>query len=417
MVSTETLLELKNVKYYVTNYLSGSQINIISDLSLKIKSGQITSIMGKSGSGKSTLGKIIANLLNASEGEVIFSTKEPKVSMVFQEFALVPWLSALGNVKLGLSSLPYSESEKEKRAVEMLELVGLESYQNSYPKELSGGMKQRVSIARAIASSPDILVMDEPFASLDLLTTEALRNDFMDLWQHNLLPVKSIVLIAHATEDIAQMSDRVLFLSGSPSNITNEIVAKNKAPREENSEEYNQILEKIFEVMAEDLDNDLIYSNKLSSKKNYAAFLGLIPVSFMKIKGFIDLLSGAKLHNSVELKEASAQLEIDENEMISTTQLAKALGLIKLDEQNIKLTTYGKGFATADQDSQRAMFGSKIKKISIAHEFMQILYNAADESAAQAEFIKILSGQVEKASAKKLSETVVRWLKDGGIIV
>jgi NitT/TauT family transport system ATP-binding protein len=236
MVSTETLLELKNVKYYVTNYLSGSQINIISDLSLKIKSGQITSIMGKSGSGKSTLGKIIANLLNASEGEVIFSTKEPKVSMVFQEFALVPWLSALGNVKLGLSSLPYSESEKEKRAIEMLELVGLESYQNSYPKELSGGMKQRVSIARAIASSPDILVMDEPFASLDLLTTEALRNDFMDLWQHNLLPVKSIVLIAHATEDIAQMSDRVLFLSGSPSNITNEIVAKNKAPREENSE-------------------------------------------------------------------------------------------------------------------------------------------------------------------------------------
>src|SRR6202158_1603027 len=218
---------------------------LLDHLDFTLREGEIVAVLGKSGSGKSTFLRILAGLIPASDGAGEYRgalVTEPAhgVAMVFQSFALFPWLTVLGNVELGLEAQGVSAAERRRRAVEAIDVIGLDGFENAYPKELSGGMRQRVGFARALVVNPDILLLDEPFSQLDVLTAETLRNDLLDLWTEGRIPTKGIVMVSHNIEEAVEMADRILVFSSDPGRISAEIPVSLPQPRDYDSPQFRQ---------------------------------------------------------------------------------------------------------------------------------------------------------------------------------
>src|SRR5436189_3140164 len=209
---------------------------VLDHIDFTLRDGEIVAILGKSGSGKSTFLRILAGLVPPSEGAVEYrgiNVTQPVrgIAMVFQSYALFPWLTVLGNVELGLEALGISGAERRRRAVSAIDVIGLDGFENAYPKELSGGMRQRVGFARALVVDPDILLLDEPFSQLDVLTAETLRNDLSELWTQRRIPTKGILMVSHNIEEAVEMADRILIVSSDPGRISAEIPISLPRPR------------------------------------------------------------------------------------------------------------------------------------------------------------------------------------------
>src|SRR5258708_22105566 len=216
---------------------SGETLLVLDDVTLKLRSNEIVSLLGRSGCGKSSLLRIIAGLMPASEGKVSIGGRDvagpaQEVAMVFQTFALFPWLTVLENVEIGLEALRIDSAERHKRALAAIDLIGLDGYESAYPKELSGGMRQRVGLARALVVHPKVLLMDEPFSALDVLTAETLRTDLLDLWSDRRMPISSILLVTHNIEEAALLSDPILPFSSNPCRVLAEIAVDLPHPRD-----------------------------------------------------------------------------------------------------------------------------------------------------------------------------------------
>ena len=210
---------------------------VLDHIDFTLRDGEIVAVLGKSGSGKSTFLRILAGLIPPSDGAVEYRGRrvsEPAhgIAMVFQSYALFPWLTVLGNVELGLEAQGVSAVERRRRAVEAIDMIGLDGFENAYPKELSGGMRQRVGFARALVVNPDILLLDEPFSSLDVLTAETLRGDLLDLWDERRIPTKGILLVSHNIEEAVEIADRILIFSSDPGRIRAEIPIALPRPRD-----------------------------------------------------------------------------------------------------------------------------------------------------------------------------------------
>jgi NitT/TauT family transport system ATP-binding protein len=222
-MNEELLLELRNVgKTFAA--CETNAITVLQDISLQIRPGEIVALVGRSGCGKSTLMRIICGLTPASSGRVLYrghkvSRPESGISMVFQTFALFPWLDVLQNVELGLEAQGVPREERLKRALAAIDMIGLDGFESAYPKELSGGMRQRVGFARALVVNPDLLLMDEAFSALDVPTSETLRNDLLDLWLERQIPTRAIVMVSHNIEEALLMADRVIVLDSNPGRI------------------------------------------------------------------------------------------------------------------------------------------------------------------------------------------------------
>src|ERR1700746_90669 len=214
----------------------GGELLVLDGIELQLAQGQIVGLLGRTGSGKSTLLRLIAGLAEPSEGTVTYLGARGTgvgagIAMVFQSFALFPWLTVLENVQLGLEALGLPEAEIRQRALAAIDLIGLDGYESAYPRELSGGMRQRVGFARALVVHPNILLMDEPFSALDVLTAETLRTDFLDLWSEGQLPIKAVILVTHNIEEAVLMCDRILLFGSSPGRILSEIQVRLSQPR------------------------------------------------------------------------------------------------------------------------------------------------------------------------------------------
>ena len=250
MLCQPPVIEIKGVdKYYDTH------IQILADITLNIFPNEFVAIVGASGCGKSTLLRIISGLIPPTQGQVLYKgevikTPHPDISMVFQSFALFPWLQVVDNVALGLEARGIPEFERYKKAEKYIDMVGLGGYEGAYPKELSGGMKQRVGLARALATEPEVLCMDEPFSSLDVLTAKNLRDQVIDLWQLHTLPLKNIILVTHSIEEAVYMADRILVLKRCPGRIAEEVnLSGLERPRHKEAKEYQEQVDKIYSLV------------------------------------------------------------------------------------------------------------------------------------------------------------------------
>lgn len=229
---------------------------VLDSVSFSVKQGEFVSMMGPSGCGKSTLLKIISGLLEPSHGKITYMGKSmkrahPVISFVFQEFALLPWLTNLENIMIGFSDLDIDEDEKEKRAMKLIDIFRLSDYENFYPNTLSGGMKQRVGLARAVASEPDILLMDEPFSSLDVLTANALRSTVDDLINERSISVKSVIMVTHNVDEAVELSNKAIILTDAPSRVKRTISIDLKHPRMDNREKFEHVVDSIYSVLTE----------------------------------------------------------------------------------------------------------------------------------------------------------------------
>src|SRR5664280_1830982 len=234
----------------------GGKIEVIAATNLRVDSGTITALLGPSGSGKSTLLRMLCGLSQPSSGQVLWHGKpiaesKPKVSLVFQAFALFPWLTVLGNVEAPLEALGMGEIDRRKRALKALDMVGLDGFETAYPKELSGGMRQRVGFARALVVEPEVLFMDEPFSALDVLTAENLRSELLELWQKKTIPTKAIFLVTHNIEEAVLLADRIAVLGRNPGVVRTDFKVTLPHPRNRKSEAFTQLVDYIYKVLTQ----------------------------------------------------------------------------------------------------------------------------------------------------------------------
>ncbi len=244
------MLALRNV--YKSFADRGRKIPVLDNLSLEIPDSQLMCIVGPSGSGKSTLLRIMMGLLPPTSGTVLYNDRplagvNLRAAMVFQSFALLPWLTVQANVELGLRARAMPDVEARRRAAFYLDKVGLDGYEEAYPGELSGGMKQRAGLARALAVEPDILFMDEPFAGLDALTSANLRDEVLTLWSDRAVPVNTVVMVTHIIEEAVLMADRVVVLTSHPGRIAADLPITLPRPRNKRDEGFDQQVDAIFE--------------------------------------------------------------------------------------------------------------------------------------------------------------------------
>src|SRR5256714_1400699 len=232
----------------------GDELVVLENVNLTLRPGEIVGLLGRSGSGKSTLLRAIAGLEEPSAGAVNYlghpvSGPAAGIAMVFQSFALFPWLTVLENVQLGLEALGMAEPEMRRRSLQAIDLIGLDGFESAYPRELSGGMRQRVGFARALVVHPNILLMDEPFSALDVLTAETLRNDFLNLWGEGQLPIKSVLLVTHNIEEAVEMCDRLLIFSTKPGRVVGEISVDLPQPRHALDPRFRALVDRVYVEM------------------------------------------------------------------------------------------------------------------------------------------------------------------------
>src|SRR5258708_10561715 len=252
-IALSALVEVDHVRQLYPKG-SGENLLVLDDGTLKLRNNEIVSLLGRSGCGKSSLLRIIAGLMPASQGKVAIGGRDvagpaQEVAMVFQTFALFPWLTVLENVEIGLEALRIDSAERHKRALAAIDLIGLDGYESAFPKELSGGMRQRVGLARALVVHPKVLLMDEPFSALDVLTAETLRTDLLDLWCEGRMPISSILMVTHNIEEAVLMSDRILIFSSNPGRIMGEIKVDLPQPRNRLDPQFRQLVDDIYARM------------------------------------------------------------------------------------------------------------------------------------------------------------------------
>src|SRR5665213_2021588 len=334
----------------------GGELLVLDGIDLTLKQGEIVGLLGRSGSGKSTLLRIIAGLSPPSSGSAIYLDKPidgpaSGIAMVFQGFALFPWLTVLENVQLGLEALKLPPAEIRTRALAAIDLIGLDGYESAYPRELSGGMRQRVGFARALVVHPNILLMDEPFSALDVLTAENLRTDLLELWAEGDLPIKGIILVTHNIEEAVLMCDRVLLFSTNPGKIVSEIKIDLRQPRDRNDPAFSALVERIYVEMT------TRRADRAAQKGDRATLGTFLPrVSASTMSGLAEALIAPPYNGKADLPEIASELQLEIDELFPIAEAMQLLRLAEIGDGDIKLTETGKRFAAEEIDERKRIF-------------------------------------------------------------
>src|SRR6202453_757662 len=390
----------------------GGELLVLDGIDLHLAHGQIVGLLGRTGSGKSTLLRSIAGLMAPSAGTITYlgrpvTAPAPGIAMVFQGFALFPWLTVLENVQLGLEALGLPEVEIRKRALAGIDLIGLDGYESAYPRELSGGMRQRVGFARAVVVHPNILLMDEPFSSLDVLTAENLRTDLVELWGNGKLPIKGIILVTHNIEEAVLMCDRVLLFSSNPGRVGSEIKIALPQPRDRTSPQFEHYVDQIYvEMTARRVE-------RLQQQQNRAGAgieIPLVHVSPNQISGLVEALAAPPYDGKADLPDISYEQELEVDELFPVAEAMQLLRLADVEGGDIRLTHMGKRFAEADLNERKEIFSRALMNyVPLAVHIRRVLDERASHSAPRRRFLDELEDHMTEEAAEDTLKTVVSW--------
>src|SRR5208282_146956 len=333
------LIDLKNVNRSFAK-ANGDELVVLEKVDLTIKAGEIVGLLGRSGSGKSTLLRIIAGLVKPTSGAVSCRGEAidgpPRgIAMVFQSFALFPWLTVLENVELGLDALGVAKLEQRKRALAAIDLIGLDGFESAYPKELSGGMRQRVGFARALVVHPDLLLMDEPFSALDVLTAETLRTDLIDLWIEGRLPIKSVLMVTHNIEEAVLMCDRILVFSSNPGRVAAEIKVDLPHPRNRLDPTFRQLVDSIYARMTQRAE---ARTPAIEGIQGTGVGMVLNHVSSNVLSGLIETLAGPPYNGRADLPVLANSLQLEADDIFHLGESLQLLRFAQLSEGDLMLT-------------------------------------------------------------------------------
>ena len=392
------------------------ELLVLDDVNLSLREGEIVGLLGRSGSGKSTLLRIIAGLIEPSAGDVMYMGKPLKgpaerVAMVFQTFALFPWLTVLQNVEAGLEALGVGMRERRERALAAIDLIGLDGFENAYPRELSGGMRQRVGFARALVVDPTLLLMDEPFSALDVLTAENLRTDLVELWGNGKLPIKGIILVTHNIEEAVLMCDRVLLFSSNPGRVSSEIKIDLPQPRDRTSPQFEHYVDQIYVEMTARRVERL---RDQQARANAGIEMPLVHVSPNQISGLIEALAAPQYDGKADLPDVAYEQELEVDELFPVAEAMQLLRLADVEGGDIKLTHMGKRFADAELNERKEIFyRALMNNVPLAAHIRRVLDERASHSAPRSRFLDELEDHMAEDAAEDSLRTVISWARFG----
>ncbi|HWF77540.1 MAG TPA: nitrate/sulfonate/bicarbonate ABC transporter ATP-binding protein [Caulobacteraceae bacterium] len=386
---------------------------VLDGVNVAIEEGEIVSLLGRSGSGKSSLLRIIAGLLKATHGRALWQGQpingpSPGVAMVFQSFALFPWLTVEQNVELGLEAQRTPAAERARRAEEAIELIGLGGFESAFPKELSGGMRQRVGFARALVVHPELLLMDEPFSALDVLTAETMRTDIIDLWIEGRLPIRSVLMVTHNIEEAVLMSDRILILSSNPGRIMAEIKITLPHPRNRDDPRFRQQVDDIYGRMTARVPGD-------RGDKGGGGFPGvgvgmaLPPVSMGELAGLMETLS-ASPDGRADLPALAEELNFEVDDLFPIAETLQLLRFAEVAQGDIQLTPAGRRFAESDLEDRKRLFAEHlVAYVPLAGLIKRVLDERPNHRARAARFSEELEDFMSEDYAEDTLKAVVDW--------
>ncbi|MGJ4880812.1 MULTISPECIES: nitrate/sulfonate/bicarbonate ABC transporter ATP-binding protein [unclassified Bradyrhizobium] len=407
-VKDTSLIEIKSVSRLFPKG-SGEDLVVLEKVDLTIRAGEIVGLLGRSGSGKSTLLRIIAGLVSPSSGEArcrgeIIAGPPVGVAMVFQSFALFPWLTVLQNVELGLEALGVDSAERRKRALAAIDLIGLDGFESAFPKELSGGMRQRVGFARALVVHPDLLLMDEPFSALDVLTAETLRTDLVDLWTDGRLPIKSVLMVTHNIEEAVLMCDRVLVFSSNPGRVAAEFRIDLPHPRNRLDPAFRQLVDSLYARMTQRPEP------KLPSTASAGVGMVLNHVSSNSISGLIETLAGEPYNGHADLPVLAGHLQLEVDEIFPLAEALQLLRFAQLSEGDLTLTEDGRRFAHQETDERKKLFAKHLmENVPLMGLIRRVLDDRPSHAAPAARFRIELEDYMSEHYADETLHTIVSW--------
>jgi NitT/TauT family transport system ATP-binding protein len=408
-VSQQSLLEVRGCRQAYHKEAS-TDLVVLDDVNLSLREGEIVGLLGRSGSGKSTLLRIVAGLLEPSAGEVLWRDRPVHgptdgVAMVFQSFALFPWLTVQENVELGLEARGVARAEREDRAEAAIDLIGLGGFESAYPKELSGGMRQRVGLARALVVHPDLLLMDEPFSALDVLTAETLRTDLIDLWSEGKLPVRSVLMVTHNIEEAVLMCDRILVFSSNPGRVANELRVAFPHPRNRLDQAFRQMVDDIYGLMT----RRLVSSVRAAPAPSSIA-LPLHEVGTNQMAGLMEALAGPPYNGRADLPALAAALQYEVDDLLPLGETLQLLHFAVLEEGDIYLTEDGRRFAMADTEERKHLFATALTaQVPLARMVRQVLDERWNHRASAVRFRDELEDHMSPDYAEATLRTVIAW--------
>lgn len=406
----KSVLEMKSVSK-VFEKPSGDTLPVLSNISFALKEGEILGLLGRSGAGKSTLLRMGAGLIEPSYGSIQYlganlDGPEEGIAMVFQNFALYPWLNVMENVELGLDALNLAEVEVERRALAAIDRIGLDGFQSAYPRELSGGMRQRVGFARAMVVNPTLLLMDEPFSSLDVLTAETLRCDFLDLWTAGELSIKSVLMVTHNIEEAVLMCHRIVILASNPGRIAAEVPVSLPFPRNRLDSSFRAVVDEIYAILTSRTMESLAVQAKL-----YGGLAQLLPyASTNGLMGLLEIVTTPPSEGEAQLGEIAARLSVTMDDLFPAAEALHILQFAELRDGAIALTPAGRVFIDSEIDERKLLFKEHLLHfVPLAAHIRQVLDDRPDHKAPLSRFLEELEDHLNYNDATNTLRTVIAW--------
>jgi NitT/TauT family transport system ATP-binding protein len=395
---------------------SGGDLQVLQDVNLKLNENEIVALLGRSGCGKSTLLRIIAGLMRPTAGTVTIEGARVEgparqVALIFQTFALFPWLTVLENVEIGLEAQGIAPELRHKRALAAIDLIGLDGYESAYPKELSGGMRQRVGLARALVVHPKLLLMDEPFSALDVLTAETLRTDLLDLWCEGRMPISSILMVTHNIEEAVLMCDRILVFSSNPGRVVADIAVDLPQPRNRLDPTFRQLVDAIYARMTERPTGK---PGREGIFPGTGIALMLPRVSPNVLAGLMEAIAADPYRGRADLPALAASLQMEIDDLFPAADLLHLLRFAEVADGDISLADEGKRFVLAGFDERKGLFAQHVLTyIPLAAHIKHVLDERPSHRAHASRFRDELEDHMSEEDAEQTLRAVISFARYG----
>jgi NitT/TauT family transport system ATP-binding protein len=409
MDEPKPLLQLKHIQQM---YGSGQRrFTAVQDVNLSLSEDEFVALLGPSGCGKSTLLRIIAGLQRPSEGQVVYRGEllrgvNPHASIVFQTFALFPWLNVIENVELALKVKGVPPTMRTGRALDLLDRVGLDGFESAYPRELSGGMRQKVGFARAMAVEPELLCLDEPFSALDVLSAETLRGELLELWTSGSIPTRAILMVSHNIEEAVFMADRIVVMDKEPGRVISDLSVPLAHPRQRKAPEFQATVDQVYATLAGQTQTEAIELGSAPGEPGRTR--GLPDIQIDDLAGLLEYLDTLPQDRS-DIYRLVDELGVDSDQLLLLTEAAELLGFATIEKGDITLTPLGETFSEASILARKEIFATRIRRVPIVRWLMNML-RASEKQQLRREVIQTALGlEFPPEEAERQVETVVNW--------
>ena len=414
VATKETLATLEQVSHEFP-MPGGRALQVLDGINFEIHSNEVVALLGPSGCGKSTILRILAGLIKPTRGKVTSHNEtiqglNPNIAIVFQSFALYPWMTVIENVEAVLKAEGVNPSLISEKTAQVIRMVGLAGFEEAYPRELSGGMKQRVGLARALSVEPEILLMDEPFSHVDALTAESLRSEVLDLWSIKGRALSSILLVSHDTREVVYMADRIVLLGANPGRILKIIQNPLPYPRDLKSPQFNQTVDYLHELITGHAMPDIEVSGK-KVKRAIEPIPRVAPIRILGLVEYFDARGGVG-----DVFDIALDIGEEFGRFIEVVKAAEMFDFVDTPKKKIMLTALGSDFAKATAEKRKQIWRTQLLEFGIFKILMESIHKSSEHFVSRDFVLDVIAIHLPSEDYEKIFDTLIAWARQGDLL-